>query len=144
MDACDSFPCSTSLCSMLCKDSKTLQIPVFYAWSPKAWTLVTTCVLPHPLRSVLYKEAKQCKYQCFGHGRNIHDVIIPPPPTPPPKKHLSKTFKNTPKHRRRKTKNAGRPAWLPPTRYHRCYSELHASGLATCGLGFVVSCCGIA
>ena len=24
MDACDSFPCSTSLCSMLCNEAKTL------------------------------------------------------------------------------------------------------------------------
>ena len=36
----------------------TLQIPAFWASSPKAWTLVTMCRVPHPLRSVLYREAR--------------------------------------------------------------------------------------
>ena len=47
MDACDSFSSSTSLRSMLYKEAKTWKIPVFWASSQLAWTLVTKCPAPH-------------------------------------------------------------------------------------------------
>ena len=36
------------------------------------------------LHGTLYKLGKRCKYQCFGRGCNMNDVLIPPPPHPTP------------------------------------------------------------
>ena len=61
MDACSNVSCSTFLCSMLHEEAKTLQIPVFWAWSRKAWTLVATCLVPHSCAVCCIKRRKRFK-----------------------------------------------------------------------------------
>ena len=51
-------------------------------WSRKAWTLVTSFLVPHPCAVCCTKSRKCCNYQCFVHGRNMNDVLIPTPPHP--------------------------------------------------------------
>ena len=57
------------------RETKTLgKIAVFWAWSPKAWTLVTAFLVPHPCAVCCAKTKIHCKYQCFGHGRQGMDA----------------------------------------------------------------------
>ena len=103
-----------------------------WAWSPKAWTLVTAFLVPHPcaicctktqntvntsVLGMVAKDMEACDNvscstsfaQCFGHGRNMNDDLIPTPhphpPTPPPSR-------TTPE---KNCKNKGQLSRSPPT-----------------------------
>ena len=82
--------------STLYKEATTLQMPVFWAWAPKAWMLVTTCLAPHPCAVCCTKKHKPplaCKLTCrsksavntsvFGMiaaGSDVNVFILPPHP----------------------------------------------------------------
>ena len=57
MDACDR--------QYVVQRRKNTANTMFWAWSRKAWTFARTCIVPHPLRNVLYKEATTQKNQCL-------------------------------------------------------------------------------
>ena len=44
---------------------------------------MTDFLVPHPCAVCCTKRRKRCKYQCFVHGRNMNDVLIPTHPPPP-------------------------------------------------------------
>ena len=58
----------TSWCSIFCKQAKTLLMPLFGACSPKAWTLVRACLVPHPCAVSCLERHKSYRYQCFAHS----------------------------------------------------------------------------